>query len=212
MIRDGSRPIAAADRLPQRGRSAVGIELEADRLAPAPLRSPLATDRGEIRWTRAYEPWPRPGPGSCPAHRGRFPGLPPWAEGAREHWRSWRVRLASIRAVAQRRGVNSVRMRADLGSAHVGGASRSQSVAHRVRGDLARPRDKKRKPHSVGGGADRFGSDLAQGMRDVGAPAVERDRTRARRRAPSHRPMASRSRTPACPRDDRRARRTAAGR
>ena len=64
-----------------------------------------------------------------------FQDCRPAAEGVREHWRSWPVRLASIRALAQRRGVKSVRMRADLRGAHVGAAGRPQSLAHRVRRD-----------------------------------------------------------------------------
>src|ERR1700729_315346 len=94
----------------------------------------------------------------------------------REGSRSWRVRLALICGLAQRRGVNSVRMCADLRGAHVCGVSGSKGGAHCIRRDLAWPRDKQREPHLSSGGADRFGSNLAQGMRDVEAPAIERDR------------------------------------
>src|ERR1700722_5592696 len=67
-------------------------------------------------------------------------------------------------------------MWADLRGAHVGSASRPESLAHCIRSDLTRPRDKQRKSHLSSGGADRFGSNLAQGMGDVGAPAIERHR------------------------------------
>ena len=67
-------------------------------------------------------------------------------------------------------------MRADLRRAHVGGASRPQSLAYGVWRDIPRPGDKKGKPHSIGRGADRFGSNSLQGMRDVGAPSIKRNR------------------------------------
>jgi len=67
-------------------------------------------------------------------------------------------------------------VRADLRSAHVGGAGRPQSLACRVWRDTARAGDKKGKPYSGGRGADRFGSNLAQGVRNVRAPPIKRHR------------------------------------
>ena len=66
-------------------------------------------------------------------------------------------------------------MRANLRGADVGGTDRPESLACSVWRDAAGARDKKGKPHSGGRGADRFGSNLAQGVGDVRAPSIERN-------------------------------------
>src|ERR1700722_16889026 len=133
-------------------------------------------DRAETRWMKVCEPCRGLGPGSCLAHRGRFRGSPPLVEGARERWKSWPVRLASIRVLAHRRGVNSIRMSADLRSAHVGGARRPQSLACGGWRGAAGAGDGKGKPHSGGRRAYRFSSNSLQCVRDIGAPSIERNR------------------------------------